>query len=99
MIIGWGGLILLFFCFEIPPLVWARWGFFALWFIALTGTALPITYFLNLRFPSDPPAEFECHCSSGNVGRLLWRNACLVSTRASYGFVGMDGFGRWVDCH
>ena len=57
MLAGWGGLALLIFVFGVPPLVWARWGFFALWFIALTGTALPITYFLNLRFPSDPQAE------------------------------------------
>jgi hypothetical protein len=55
--IGWGGLSLLIFVIEEPPFVWARWGFFALWFIALTGTALPIVYFLNLRFPSRPPAE------------------------------------------
>ncbi|HEX2698368.1 MAG TPA: hypothetical protein VHM28_11730 [Anaerolineales bacterium] len=55
--IGWGGLVLLIFVFNVPPLVWARWGFFALWFIALAGMALPIVYFLNLRFPSDPPAE------------------------------------------
>jgi hypothetical protein len=67
MIIGWGGLALLFFYFEIPPLVWARWGFFALWFIALTGTSLPITYFLNLRFPSDPPAE-----SNAIVRQAMW---------------------------
>ena len=59
MAVGWGGLVLLIFYFEVPPLVWARWGFFALWFIALTGTALPVTYFLNLRFPSVPPAEAE----------------------------------------
>jgi hypothetical protein len=57
MLIGWGGLGLLIFFFNLPPLVWARWGFFVLWFIALTGTALPITYFLNLRFASDPPTE------------------------------------------
>ncbi len=56
MLVGWGGLALLIFVVMVPPLVWARWGFFALWFTALTGTALPITYFLNLRFPSDPPA-------------------------------------------
>jgi hypothetical protein len=67
MIIGWGGLALLFFYFEIPPLVWARWGFFALWFIALTGTSLPITYFLNLRFRSDPPAE-----SNAIVRQAMW---------------------------
>src|SRR5512140_3825372 len=57
MLAGWGGLALLIVVFSVPPLVWARWGFFALWFIALTGTALPIVYFLNLRFPSDPLAE------------------------------------------
>jgi hypothetical protein len=67
MILGWGGLALLLFYFEIPPLVWARWGFFALWFIALTGTSLPITYFLNLRFRSDPPAE-----SNAIVRQAMW---------------------------
>ena len=57
MLVGWGGLALLIVVFRVPPLVWARWGFFALWFVSLTGTALPIVYFLNLRFPSEPPAE------------------------------------------
>ena len=57
MLVGWGGLALLIFVFGVPPYVWARWGFFALWIIALSGTALPIVYFLNLRFPSDPRAE------------------------------------------
>ena len=55
--VGWGGLGLMIFVFNEPPLVWARWGFFALWFIALTGTSLPIMYLLNQRFVSDPPAE------------------------------------------
>jgi hypothetical protein len=57
MLVGWGGLVLLIMVFAVPPLVWARWGFFALWFIALTGTALPVVYFLNMRFPSEPRAE------------------------------------------
>jgi len=57
MVVGWGGLALLILVYGVPPFVWARWGFFALWFTALSGTALPITYFLNLRFPSDPPVE------------------------------------------
>jgi hypothetical protein len=57
MLVGWGGLALLILVFRVPPLVWARWGFFALWFVALTGTALPLVYFLNLRFPSAPRAE------------------------------------------
>ena len=57
MLIGWGGLFLIIFYYQIPPFVWARWGFFALGIMALTGTVLPIVYFLHRRFPSDPPAE------------------------------------------
>jgi hypothetical protein len=57
MIMGWGGLALMILVFNMPPLVWARWWFFALWLIALTGTALPVAYYLNIRFPSDPIAE------------------------------------------
>ena len=33
-----------------------RWALFALLFLALTGTSLPIVYFFHLRFPSTPPA-------------------------------------------
>ena len=51
---GWGGLALLINFTR--PTVWPRWGFFVLWTIALTGTALPFSYFFNRRFPSDPPA-------------------------------------------
>lgn len=53
-ILGWGGLALLIYTTE--PTVWPRWGFYILWTLALTGTSLPVTWFLNLRFPSDPPA-------------------------------------------
>jgi len=67
ILIGWGGLALMIFVYNMPPLVWARWGFFALWFIALTGTGLPIAYFLNLRFPSEPPAE-----SNAIVRQAMW---------------------------
>ena len=54
---GWGGLYLIIFTYEIPPVVWARWLFFIFWVMALAGAALPIAYFFNRRFPSDPPAE------------------------------------------
>jgi hypothetical protein len=50
---GWGGLALLLN--YTMPTIWPRWGFFALIVIAFTGTALPLVYFLNLRFPSTPP--------------------------------------------
>jgi hypothetical protein len=52
---GWGGGAALVYFTK--PLVWNRWALFALLFLALTGTALPILYFFHRRFPSNPPAE------------------------------------------
>ncbi len=52
--IGWGGLIVL--VVETVPTVFPRWLFFFLLVLALTGTFLPVTAFLNRRFPSTPPA-------------------------------------------
>lgn len=54
-VIGWGGLYALF-AFTIPT-VGPRWLFFFLSVLALSGTALPFTAFLNQRFPSNPPAS------------------------------------------
>jgi hypothetical protein len=65
IIVGWGGIVALFY--YSPPFVWARWGLFVLGIMALTGTALPIVYFLHRRFPSDPPAE-----SNVIVRQALW---------------------------
>jgi len=50
---GWGGAAALVFFAE--PLVWMRWALFALLFLALTGTALPIVYFFHARYPSGTP--------------------------------------------
>lgn len=50
---GWGGIAALVFYTE--PQVWMRWALFALLFMAMTGTALPLVYLFHLRFPSDPP--------------------------------------------
>lgn len=52
---GWGGVAALIYFTE--PLVWMRWALFALLFLALTGTALPIVFFFHLRFPSNPPVS------------------------------------------
>jgi hypothetical protein len=54
LLIGWGGVVALLY--YSPPLVWARWGFFVLGIMALTGTALPFVYVFNRRFPAEPPA-------------------------------------------
>ena len=55
MLIGWSGLY--FLITQTLPYVWSRWGFFVLTLMAITGTALPIVYFLHRRFPSEKPAE------------------------------------------
>jgi len=52
-ILGWGGLIALII--ATLPTVGPRWLFFFLCVLAITGTILPITAFLNRRFPSTPP--------------------------------------------
>lgn len=54
-VIGWGGLIVLI-NLSVPTLA-PRWLFFFLFTLALSGTALPVTYFFNRRFPSDPPVD------------------------------------------
>ncbi|HBX70835.1 MAG TPA: hypothetical protein DEH25_16015 [Chloroflexi bacterium] len=56
-IIGWGGLAYLFI-FTLPTL-WPRWLFFFLSVLAITGVCLPIAAFLNLRFPTQPPASSD----------------------------------------
>ena len=52
-LIGWGSAA--FAVFALAPTVWARWLFFFGGTLGLTSLALPATWFLNLRFPSNPP--------------------------------------------
>ena len=53
-IIGWGSST--FAVLTLTPTVWARWLLFFGGTLGLTSLALPATWFLNLRFPSKPPA-------------------------------------------
>lgn len=55
ILIGWGGLVVLLM--QTLPTLAPRWLFFFLLMLALSGTALPVAYFLNRRFPSTPPVE------------------------------------------
>lgn len=52
---GWVGLLLV--VRGTVPTLGPRWLFFFLGVLALTGPALPLVYFLNKRFPSDPPVD------------------------------------------
>ncbi len=54
-IIGWGGLFIIIQ--STLPTLGPRWLFFFLSVIALTGPSIPLVYFLNKRFPSEPPVE------------------------------------------
>ena len=54
-LIGWGGIWIVIS--GTLPTLGPRWLFFFLGVIALTGPALPITYYLNQRFPSNPPVD------------------------------------------
>lgn len=51
-LIGWGSVALVIF--TLTPTVWARWLLFFGSTLGLTSIALPVTWFLNLRFPSKP---------------------------------------------
>jgi hypothetical protein len=54
-LIGWIGL---FFLIQYTqPFLGPRWLFFFLLTMAISGTVLPFVYFLNIRFPNDPPAN------------------------------------------
>ena len=54
-LIGWIGL---FFLIQYTqPFLGPRWLFFFLLTMAISGTVLPVVYFLNIRFPNDPPAN------------------------------------------
>jgi hypothetical protein len=52
---GWGGLALLL-NFSFPTL-WPRWGLYALIVLAATGTAIPISYWLNKTFSTSLPIK------------------------------------------
>ena len=39
------------------PTLGPRWLFFFLLLTGLSGTALPVAYFVNVRFPTQPPAD------------------------------------------
>jgi hypothetical protein len=67
--IGWGGIALLM-VFTVPTLG-PRWLFFFLLTLALTGTALPVTAFLNKRFTHKPLAD-----GSTVLRQAIWVAIC-----------------------
>lgn len=72
-LLGWGGIAALWLLTE--PNLGERWLFFAALFLGTAGTALPFAALLNLRFPSEPPAEPTVY-----FRQALWFGlfACLI---------------------
>jgi hypothetical protein len=54
LLLGWG--CAAFAVLKLTPNVWARWLLFFGGTLGLIGLALPVSWFLNLRFPSVPLA-------------------------------------------
>ena len=54
-LIGWAGLFIVIQ--HTLPTLGPRWLFFFFIVLALTGPAIPLTFYLNNRFPSQPPVE------------------------------------------
>jgi hypothetical protein len=88
-LVGLGGLAYLFL--ETLPYLGPRWLFFFFLMLAISGLALPITYFLNRRFPSTPPADssivlreamwfgiYACSLAWLQLGRVLTPGMALV---------------------
>jgi hypothetical protein len=108
-LIGWGGLFAL--VFGTLPTLGPRWLFFALIMIALTGTALPVVYFFNRRFPVRPPVQVDvllresiwfgvlgCLLVWLQLGQLLtiWMGLILFSAIALIeGLLRMWEHSRW----
>ncbi len=69
--IGWGGIIILIW--TTVPFIWARWLFYFLLVLGISGGALPITYALNRRFPGVPPPD----------GRVMLRQAIWIGVYGS----------------
>jgi hypothetical protein len=57
LLVGFGGLVVLLNSTE--PTLWPRWLFFFMIVCAFSGIGLPVSAYLNYRFPSDPPARVQ----------------------------------------
>jgi len=92
-IAGWGGLAAVIY--YLLPTLGARWLFFFLIVTAVSGMALPISAYLNLRFPSNPPATIfiivrEALMAAFFVAALVWLQLGRVLTPALVLLLGLS---------
>lgn len=101
-VIGWAGLVMVIR--FLMPTLGPRWLFFFFITLAVSGPALPLVAFLNLRFPSTPPAEANviirqagwCGIYAGilawlQLGRLL---TSFLAIAIVLGFILIETFLR-----
>lgn len=94
MLIGYGGLAWL--VLNTLPTLWPRWLMFFLMVCAVCGTLLPVSAFLNLRFPSQPPAGSGVVVRQALLGGIyvaalvwLWRGQVLTGNVAIVFLAGL----------
>jgi len=89
-VVGWAGVIVA--TNFLIPTVGPRWLFFMVWFVALTGSAVPFANFLHRRFSGHYPSEgvalreaiwvglFGATCAWLQLGRALnWATGLLLA--------------------
>lgn len=90
-----GGIGLFILIQSTLPTLGPRWLFFFLGVLTLTGLSLPLIYFLNMRFPSDPPVDgmvilrqalwvgvFGCTVAWLQLGRVLTGGLAIILAAA-----------------
>ena len=99
---GWLGLLLIVLLAF--PDVGARWFFFVLWLMAITGSAVPFIRYLNKRFASQPPASavllreavlvglFGATCAWLQINRAL---SPALAVLVAAGLMGIELLLRW----
>ncbi|MBI4631594.1 MAG: L-seryl-tRNA(Sec) selenium transferase, partial [Chloroflexi bacterium] len=96
-VIGWAGVIVT--TNVLIPTVGPRWLFFMVWFVALTGTAVPFANFLHRRFtrqtPSSSPSKSSSSCApavNGNPMTLRQLPSVEILLQATTNLI--DEYGR-----
>jgi hypothetical protein len=94
-IIGWGGVAGV--VFLTLPFLFPRWLFFFSLFLAFTGTATPIVWYLNRRFTPDRfPADGILIREALEVGSLGVFLIWLQAGRMFTAFLGWAFFGAFL---
>ncbi len=99
-LVGWAGLVAL--VFRTLPTLGPRWLFFFLLVVAISGSILPVTAFLNRRFPSSPPARRatvlrEALLVGFFISSLAWLQLFRVLTPALILLLALGiGFVEWM---